>query len=56
VVWFSKPADHASVQMKLVSDTKTGAYRVVLIDWPSFVRSAESIAAEAAIREKLNES
>jgi len=54
VVWFSKPLDQGSVQMKLVRDTKTDAYRVVLIDWPSSVRSAESVAAEAAIKEKLS--
>jgi hypothetical protein len=56
VVWFSKPADHGSVGMKLVRETKTAAYRVVIIDWPACVRSPESVAAEAAIREKLNES
>jgi hypothetical protein len=54
VVWFSKPIDRGSVQMKLVRDTKTDACRVLLIDWPSFVRSAESIATEAAIKERLS--
>ena len=54
VVWFSKPVEHGSVQMKLVRDIKTDVYEVVLIDWPSFVRSRESVAAETAIRERLN--
>jgi len=54
LVWFSKPVKHGSVQMKLMRDIKTDACRVVLIDWPSFVRSRESVAAEAAIRERLN--
>jgi hypothetical protein len=54
VVWFSKPVDHGSVQIKLVKDFKADACRVVLIDWPSFVRSAESVAAEASIRERVS--
>ena len=52
---FWKRLDRDSVQIRLLKDAKTGRYEVVLIDWPSFVRSSESVAAEAAIREKLGE-
>jgi hypothetical protein len=52
---FYKRVDRDSVQMRLVQDTKTGTYRIVIIDWPSFTRSTESVAAEAAIHAKLGE-
>ena len=53
IVSYWKAVDHGSLQMRLIKETRSGAYKVVMIDWPSCARSAESVAAEAAVREKL---
>ena len=50
---YDKTVENGSVTIKLIRDTRSGAHRVVIIDWPSFVRSAESKAVEKEIQGTL---
>ena len=53
VASYGKALEHSSVTLSLTRDTRSGSCRVVIIDWPSFVRSAESKAVEQAIQSEL---
>ena len=55
IIAFQKQIENGSVRIELHQETKTGIYKYVILDWPSATRSAESVAVESAIREKLKE-